>query len=101
MQHAEPAKREAGLEIVALRNEREEAEQLLMRAHMLPCRLLLEAAVINFTVDTLMSLQPGAIVETAAQHNEDLLISVNGQLLGAAKFDVTRDKLAVRLTGVA
>jgi flagellar motor switch/type III secretory pathway protein FliN len=73
----------------------------LARAHMLPCRLVLETPVIDFTVGTLMRLKPGAVVETAAQHNEDLLLHVNGQVVGTVKFDVTRDRLAVRLTGVA
>jgi flagellar motor switch/type III secretory pathway protein FliN len=78
-----------------------EAGDPLLRAHMLPCRLILETPVINFTVRTLMRLAPGAVVETAAQHNEDLLLHVNGQVVGTVKFDVTRDRLAVRLTGVA
>ena len=73
----------------------------LLRAHMLPVRLVLEAPVVNFTVGTLMQLEPGSVVETAAQHNEDLLLYVNGQVVGTVKFDVTRDQLAVRLTGVA
>lgn len=73
----------------------------LLRAYMLPCRLVLETPVINFTVGTLMQLEPGSVVETAAQHNEDLLLHVNGQVVGTVKFDVTRDQLAVRLTGVA
>lgn len=89
------------LDILPAQAECDEQQRLLTRAHMLPCRLVLEAAVINFTVDTLMNLKLGSIVETAAQHNEDLLLLVNGQVLGAAKFDVTREKLAVRLTGVA
>ncbi|HEV2575617.1 MAG TPA: FliM/FliN family flagellar motor C-terminal domain-containing protein [Acidobacteriaceae bacterium] len=73
----------------------------LMRVQMLPCRLVLEVPVIDFSVGTLMRLEPGSIVETTAQHNEDLLLHVNGQLVGTVKFDVTRDRLAVRLTGVA
>ena len=72
----------------------------LLRAHMLPCRLVLETRVINFTVGTLMRLDRGDVLETAAQHNEDLLLHVNGQIVGTVKFDVTRDRLAVRLTGV-
>ena len=76
-------------------------EDPLLRAHLLPCRLVLEAPVVNFTVGTLMRLQPGSVLETAAQHNEDLLLHVNGQIVGTVKFDVTRDRLAVRLTGIA
>ena len=78
-----------------------EAGDPLLRAQMLPCRLVLETPVINFTVGTLMRLELGSVVETAAQHNEDLLLHVNGQVVGTVKFDVTRDRLAVRLTGVA
>ena len=73
----------------------------LKQALMLPCRLVLEAPVIDFTVGKLLTLEAGAIVETAAQHNEDLLLHVNGQPVGTVKFDVTREKLAVRLTGIA
>ncbi len=67
----------------------------------LPMRLVLEVQVANFTVGTLMGLQPGAILATAAQQNEDLMLQVNGQPVGPVKFDVTGDNLAVRLTGIA
>lgn len=73
----------------------------LLRAHLLPCRLILEAPIVDFTVGTLMWMQPGSVLETAAQHNEDLLLHVNGQIVGPVKFDVTGDRLAVRLTGIA
>jgi flagellar motor switch/type III secretory pathway protein FliN len=89
------------LELALQQTATSEAGDPLLRAHMLPCRLVLETLVTNFTVGTLMQLEPGSVVETAAQHNEDLLLHVNGQVVGTVKFDVTRDRLAVRLTGVA
>ncbi|MGI4755502.1 MAG: FliM/FliN family flagellar motor C-terminal domain-containing protein [Janthinobacterium lividum] len=70
-------------------------------AYSMPMRLVLETAVVDFTVRTLMMLEPGSIVETAAQQNEDLMLHVNGQAVGMVKFDVSGDNLAVRLTGVA
>lgn len=73
----------------------------LLTVRSLPMRLVLESDVVNFTVRTLMQLQPGSIVETAAQQNEDLMLHVNGQPVGPVKFDVGGDTLAVRLTGVA
>ena len=91
----------AELELAHSRGVGVETGDPLLRAQMLPCRLVLETPVIDFTVGTLMQLTPGSIVETAAQHNEDLLLHVNGQVVGTVKFDVTRDWLAVRLTGVA
>lgn len=91
----------AELELALPRTSTSEAPDPLLRAHMLPCRLVLETPVINFTVGTLMRLEPGSVLETRAQHNEDLLLHVNGQVVGTVKFDVTRDRLAVRLTGVA
>jgi flagellar motor switch/type III secretory pathway protein FliN len=90
-----------GLELVAPQVGVPEHGDPLLRAHMLPCRLVLEVPVTDFTVETLMRLEQGSILETAAQHNEDLLLQVNGQPVGTVKFDVTRDCLAVRLTGVA
>ncbi len=73
----------------------------LARAYDLPCTLVLEVPAIEFSVGTLMALHPGSIVRTAAQHNEDLSLKVNGQLLGLVEFDVVGDTLAVRLTGIA
>lgn len=73
----------------------------LAGAYDLPCTLVLEAPVVDFTVGTLMSLRPGCIVRTAAQHNEDLSLKVNGQIVGLVEFDVIGDTLAVRLTRVA
>lgn len=89
------------LELVGLPAAMSDTGDPLLRVQMLPCRLVLEVPVIGFTVGTLMHLERGSIVETTAQHNEDLLLHVNGQIVGTVKFDVTRDRLAVRLTGVA
>lgn len=96
-----PVADRAALELVAVHTPPREGSDALLRVDMLPCRLVLEVPVMNFTVGTLMRLQPGSIIETSAQHNEDLVLHVNGQLVGTVKFDVTRDRLAVRLTGVA
>ena len=95
------SKHDAELELARPQAVAIEAADPLLRAHFMPCRLVLETPVINFTVGTLMRLEPGSVVETAAQHNEDLFLHVNGQVVGTVKFDVTRDRLAVRLTGVA
>ncbi len=73
----------------------------MARAFDLPLLVTLEVPVISFTVGSLISLAVGCIVETAAQHNEDLELSVNGQLVGTVEIEVTGENLAVRLTGVA
>lgn len=73
----------------------------LQRAYDLPCTLVLEVPVVDFTVGSLMRLRAGALIRTAAQHNEDLTLRVNGQIVGLVEFDVVGDNLAVRLTGVA
>lgn len=90
-----------GTQLAQLTESREDIPDPLLRAHMLPCRVVLETPVTHFTVGTLMELEPGMILETAAQHNEDLLLHVSGQLVGTVKFDVTRETLAVRVTGIA
>ena len=72
----------------------------LLRAYDLPCTLVLEVPVVEFNVGAMMALAPGSIVETATQHNEDLKLTVNGQLVGLVEFDVVGDQLAVRLTGM-
>ena len=77
------------------------AEDILAPAYSLPMRLVLETEAVDFTVRTLMLLERGSIVTTAAQQNEDLMLHVNGQPVGPVKFDVSGDNLAVRLTGIA
>ena len=78
-----------------------EPDDVLARAYDIPCKLVLEAPVVHFTVGTLMALRPGCIVRTEAQHNEDLSLKVNGQIVSLVEFDVIGDTLAVRLTRVA
>lgn len=73
----------------------------LIRAYDLPCTLVLEVPAVEFSVGSLMALRPGAIVKTVAQHNEDISLTVNGQLVGLVEFDVVGDQLAVRITGMA
>ena len=76
------------------------AGELVQGGLHLPLQVVLEVSIVGFTVRDLLALEPGSIVETAAQHNDDLMLHANGQLVGMAKFDVTGDVLAVRLTEV-
>ena len=73
----------------------------LARAYDLPFTLVLEVPAVDFTVGSLMRLHPGSIVRTGAQHNEDISLKVNGQVVGLVEFDVVGDNLAVRITGIA
>ncbi len=77
------------------------ARDPLERAFGLPCVLTLEVPVVEFTVGSLMRLEVGSLVETAAQQNEDLPLTVNGVLVGLVEIEVVGETLAVRLAGVA
>lgn len=92
---------EQRLDLVQVQPELHDTADPLNRVDRLPCCLVLEVPVVDFTVATLVDLQRGDILETAAQHNEDLLLQVNGQRVGTVKFDVTRERLAVRVTGLS
>lgn len=93
-----PVQNGAGVVLSAGPNDRVDP---LSRAYDIPCTLVLETPVVNFTVGTMMNLQRGCILRTAAQHNEDLSLKVNGQTIGLAEFDVVGDTLAFRLTRLA
>jgi flagellar motor switch/type III secretory pathway protein FliN len=67
----------------------------------LPCTLVLEVPVVNFTVGDLLSLAKGSIVETAYHQSSDLPLRVNGQLVGWTEFEVVGERLAVRLTDLS
>jgi flagellar motor switch/type III secretory pathway protein FliN len=73
----------------------------LARAYDLPCTLVLEMEAVSFSVGSLLALRTGSIVTTASQQNEDLTLTVNGQLVGMVEVDVVGNRLAVRLTGMA
>lgn len=80
---------------------RVDAPDPLAHIHELPCTLVLEMPTVGFSVGSMLELQPGSIVITAAQQNEDLPLTVNGQLVGMVEVDIVGNRLAVRLTGMA
>ncbi len=64
----------------------------------LPCMLGLEIPVVNFTVDTLLKLKPGSLVETSCHQSTDLPLRVNGILMAWTEFEVVGERLAARIT---
>jgi flagellar motor switch protein FliN len=67
----------------------------------LSCALSLELAVPQFTVEKLLALRPGAIVETYWSQASDIPLLVNGELLAWSEFEVVDDRYGVRLTELA
>ena len=63
----------------------------------LPCTLTLEVPAVHFTVEDLLALKPGSIIETAYHHTSDLPLRVNHLLIGWTEFEVVGDRLAVRI----
>jgi flagellar motor switch/type III secretory pathway protein FliN len=68
---------------------------------LLPFTLTLEIPVARFTIQDLLSMKVGMIVETACHQTGDIPLRVNGILLGWTEFDVIGDRLAVRITELA
>ena len=64
----------------------------------LPCTLALDIPVVDFTVGTLLTLKPGALVETAWHQSTDLPLRVNGLLMAWTEFEVVGERLAARIT---
>ena len=67
----------------------------------LPCRATVEIAVQGFTVGDLLSLAVGCVVATKTPSSAELLLRVNGQLLGTAELDMIGDRYAARLSDLA
>ncbi|HXX44759.1 MAG TPA: FliM/FliN family flagellar motor C-terminal domain-containing protein [Candidatus Acidoferrales bacterium] len=70
-------------------------------ASWLPCRLTSEIAVAGFTVGDLMSIETGSVVVTRTPTSSDVLVRVNGELIGRAELDAVGDHFAVRITELA
>lgn len=64
----------------------------------LDCTVTAELWIPSLTVDDVLRLVPGAVLNTQWQTNRDLPLRVNGRLLGFAEFDSVEDTMAVRLT---
>ncbi len=77
------------------------SEAAWREASWLPCRLTSEIAVAGFTVGDLMSVEVGSIVATRTPTSSDVLVRVNGELIGRAELDAVGDRFAVRMTELA
>ncbi len=64
----------------------------------IPCMLGLEIPVVGFTVDTLLKLKPGSLVQTSCHQSTDLPLKVNGILMAWTEFEVVGERLAARIT---
>jgi len=64
----------------------------------LPCTLTVEVPVVHFTVADLLGLKEGSIVESSFHYTSDLPLRVNQLLIGWTEFEVSGDRLAVRVT---
>lgn len=92
-QSAAPWTREA-----TAKTEISSQSDLLESMPLLPLTLTVEIPVVRFTVQDLLSLQVGSIVESAIHQTSDLPLRVNGILLGWTEFDAIANRLAVRIT---
>jgi flagellar motor switch/type III secretory pathway protein FliN len=74
---------------------------LLEQFPWLPLNLTLEIPVPGFTVEELLALAPGAIFKTLHPSTADVPIRANEKLIAWAKFEVSGEKLAARVTELA
>ena len=77
------------------------SQDLLDTMPWLPCTLSLEVPVVRFTIGDLLKLSKGSIVETATHHTSDVPLRVNKLLIGWTEFQVSGDRMAVRITDQA
>jgi len=67
----------------------------------LPGKLSVEIPVSSFTLGDLLSLKVNSLVDARTKGDADVPITVNGACIGFAKFDMARDRVAVRLSELA
>lgn len=68
---------------------------------LLPLTLTVEIPIVGFTLRGLLHLAKGATLESACDQKSDVPLRVNHTLIGWAEFEVTGDRLAVRITDIA
>jgi len=62
------------------------------------CRLSVEVPIPRFTVRQLLTLEPGAILDTYHEEGSHVPVMVNDQMIAWGEFDVVGEILAIRLT---
>jgi flagellar motor switch/type III secretory pathway protein FliN len=67
----------------------------------LPCQLTVEVPISRFRLRNLMALAVGSVIDTKWQELSDIPLRVNGRLIGRAKFEVSSDQMAIRITELA
>jgi flagellar motor switch/type III secretory pathway protein FliN len=71
------------------------------RALELPCDLLVDLPLPNFTIADLLKLRPGSVIDADWHVGRDVPLRLNGTLIGWIEFEVIGENLAVRLTELA
>jgi len=64
----------------------------------LPVELDVAVPVRNFRVRNLLTMEPGAVIETQWAHGEDMPLSASAVQLAWSEFEVVDSLLAVRVT---
>ena len=64
----------------------------------LPCDVVVELPIPNFTADTLMSLSRGTVLSTQWRTNRDLPLEVNQRFLSWVELETSEENLTARLT---
>jgi len=67
----------------------------------LSCQLTVELPLPEFTIETLLRLQPGVVIDSHWGMAEDVPLRVNGEVIAWTEFEVVGSHLAVRLTALA
>ena len=67
----------------------------------LNCTITLVLPVVGFTIQDLLELRVGKVLETSCKATGDVPIRINGTLIGWTEFEVIGNTLAVRITELA
>jgi len=67
-------------------------------ALLLCCKLTVDLPFPGFTVADMLRLQPDSVIHAHWRAGADVPLRVNGTLLAHGEFEVTGDRLAIRLT---
>jgi flagellar motor switch protein FliM len=73
-------------------------EELWDEAGWLACLFSVDLPVKRFTVRDLLQLDAGTVLETKIADSADVPVVVNGKVIGWAEFEMSGQKLAVRMT---
>lgn len=76
-------------------------DQAMVSPHEVPLQLSIEVAKLNVSLNTLLNLQPGNVINTSVRPEQGVKLSLNGRIIGKGELLQIGDAIGVKIIEIA